>query len=297
MSDNHITCWICDSANVLLERRGNISTPLQPELFQITAADYGITGDIYRCGNCDFLFCPTVGHVLDQYEKMADTTYEDTRSQRALQAKEILKVIRAYKPTGKLLDIGAGSGILVEQALKVSYSASGVEPSIALSRTAQELHLPVVTGTLPQPEFFGRCDIVTLIDVIEHVDAPLALLRDAAACMNNDAICVIVTPDVSSLAARLMGNKWWHYRLAHISYFNQKTLQRLLGRAGLDIVSISRPGWYFPASYLAERCMQYLPAMLRVKIPAVFERITVPLNLFDSLLVVVKKRQVNGDLP
>ncbi len=294
MSDTSITCWICASPHVFLERQGNIAAPLQPQLFQITAADYGITGDIYRCRNCNFLFCPTVGCVLDQYEKMTDTTYEDTRSQRALQAKQILKVIRAYKSKGKLLDIGAGSGILVEQALSLSYSAAGIEPSIALSHTAQLLNLPVLTGTLPKPEFNDRFDVVTLIDVIEHVDAPLALLRDAAACMNNDAICVIVTPDVNSLAARLMGKKWWHYRLAHIGYFNHKTLRRLLSSAGFDIVSTCRPGWYFPANYLAERLMQYLPAVLRVKTPSVLERITVPLNLFDSLLVVAKKRQVDN---
>ena len=293
MSNLSITCWVCDSTHVELKRRGNITAPLQPELFRITAADYGVTGDIYRCRDCGFLFCPTMGSVLDQYEQMTDTTYEDTRSQRALQAKEILKVIRAHKTEGKLLDIGAGSGILVEQALHLSYSAAGIEPSIALSHTAQQLDLPVRTGTLPQPEFHGRFDIVTLVDVIEHVDAPLALLREASACMNSDAICIIVTPDVNSLAARLMGGKWWHYRLAHISYFNQKTLTKLLSRAGFDIVSTCRPGWYFPASYLAERLMQYLPAVLRVKIPSALDRITIPLNLFDSLLVVAKKRQVD----
>ncbi len=293
MSNTAVTCWICGGAHVDLERCGTIRIPLQPEQFRITSADYGTTGDIYRCRDCDFLFCPTIGDVLHQYERMADATYEDTRRQRALQAQKILQTIEAHKSTGSLLDIGAGSGILVEQALKLSYSAIGVEPSIALSRTAQQLNLPVLTGTLPQSEFCGRFDIVTLIDVIEHVDAPLALMREASACMNSDAICVIVTPDVNSLAARLMGSKWWHYRLAHISYFNRKTLKRLLHEAGFDIVDACRPGWYFPASYLAERFMQYFPAVLRVKIPSALDRITIPLNLFDSLLVVAKKRKAD----
>jgi 2-polyprenyl-3-methyl-5-hydroxy-6-metoxy-1,4-benzoquinol methylase len=265
---------------------------LQPELFRITASDYGVTGDIYKCQECGFLFCPTVGRVLGQYVQMSDTCYEETRHQRALQARKILEVIRAFKSGGALLDIGAGSGILVEQALNISYAAIGIEPSIALSCTAQQLGLPVRTGTLPQPDFRARFDIVTLIDVIEHVESPLALILEASAAMKSDAICVIVTPDVSSIVARLMRGKWWHYRAAHIGYFSQMTLGRLLNRAGFDIVTTRRPGWYFPASYLAERVMQYLPAGLRVKLPAVLDRVTVPLNLFDSLLIVARKRQV-----
>jgi 2-polyprenyl-3-methyl-5-hydroxy-6-metoxy-1,4-benzoquinol methylase len=283
-------CWVCNSRKIELERHGRRVDELRPELFRITAADYGVTGDQYRCRDCGFLFCPTVGRVLEQYERMTDPAYEETRRQRGLQAKELLNVIGRYKRNGEFLDVGAGTGILVEQALKLSYAAVGIEPSLSLSHIAQQRELPVVTGTLPQRHFLARFDVVTLIDVIEHVDSPLSLVLDAAAAMKHGAICVIVTPDVSSIAARLMRAKWWHYRLAHISYFERRTLEKLLNRAGLEIVATHRPGWYFPLSYLVQRVMQYLPASLRVGVPAALDRITIPLNLFDSLLVVAKSR-------
>lgn len=297
MSALTIACWLCHSEQVRMKRKGHLAEPLHPEHFRITATDYGITGDIYECSHCGFLFCPTVGNVLSHYERMTDSGYEATRNERALQAKQLLKKISRHKPRGDLLDVGAGSGILVEQALHETYNALGIEPSLALSQTAQNLHLPVRTGILPQPDFRNRFDVVTLIDVIEHVDMPRALLAEAVACMKDDGICAIATPDVASLAARIMQKKWWHYRLAHIGYFDRATLAKLAESVGLEIIALYRPAWYFPADYLGERLLSYLPPWLRIRPPKWLGRLTIPLNLFDSLLVVCRKTATTSHSP
>jgi hypothetical protein len=41
--------------------------------------------------------------------------------------------------------------------------------------------------------------------------------------------------------------------------------------------------------------MQYLPGFLRMKAPRFLDRITVPLNLFDSLLVICRKQAPAGE--
>jgi hypothetical protein len=87
-----------------------------------------------------------------------------------------------------------------------------------------------------------------------------------------------------------MGRRWWHYRLAHVSYFDISTLKQLLAGVGLDVVAINRPGWYFPLNYLLTRLLNYLPGGKKLRVPGFLEKITVPLNLFDSLLFVCEKR-------
>jgi len=282
-------CWLCESTNTHLFRAGNIKGRIEASNFRITDADYGVTADLYRCAACGFLFCPTVEDVTTHYENMEDAQYEATRSERALQARKILQYVQKFRATGALLDVGAGSGILVEQAIGLSFDAIGIEPSAALHDTAKALGLPMIHGILPQTSLQNRFDVVTLIDVIEHVDNPRAVMREIANCMKQDAICVVITPDVNSWAARSMREKWWHYRLAHISYFTSETLQQLMATADLEIVAVHRPGWYFPAGYLAERLMRYLPKGLQVRIPAWLNNITIPLNLFDSLMIVCRK--------
>ena len=139
---------------------------------------------------------------------------------------------------------------------------------------------------LPHPELKGPYEVVTLIDVIEHVPNPVDLMRAIKSVMAPDGICVVVTPDVNSVAARLMGWKWWHFRAAHIGYFNKSTLALALERAGLCVNATMRPSWHLPSSYLAERGFKYLPRPFRPALPSVLDRIIVPINLYDSLLVI-----------
>lgn len=279
-------CWICGATSLLLVKKGNLPEVLHPEAMRISDANYGRTADIYRCERCGFLECPNLDGVLALYERMSDDGYEETRGSRAKQARATLNLVSRYRKTGRLLDVGAGSGILVEEARAFGFDAQGVEPSRPLQATAARRGLPVVHGVLPHPELAGPFDIVTLIDVVEHVPDPAGLIRHMKRVLAPDGICVIVTPDVNSVAARLLGWKWWHFRVAHIGYFNVSTLTAAIESSGLCVTSRTRPTWYFPVRYLAERAMNYLPRPLRLRVPSAMDHVVIPLNLFDSLLVV-----------
>ena len=71
--------------------------------------------------------------------------------------------------------------------------------------------VPVHLGVLPSPAIRGPYDIVSAIDVIEHVDKPLDLLIEIRDLLAADGIGVLVTPDIGSITARLMRRKWWHF--------------------------------------------------------------------------------------
>ena len=288
MSSNRShACWVCGGTQSTRVKVGEVEHISDPSQVQITDADYGRTASIWKCGACGFLQCPDVGDVLSAYEQMDDATYEETRDERALQLRALLKTLRAHCSQGRMLDVGAGTGILVEEALKLGFDAVGVEPSRPLQARAEQRGTPVHLGVLPHEACGGPYDVVTLIDVIEHVPNPVEILEQVSAVLAPDGICAIVTPDVGSVAARLMGWRWWHFRMAHIGYFTVDTLELALGRAGLRTLASSRPGWYFPVGYLVERTHRYLPRALRFRAPSVLDRWVIPLNLRDSLLVIV----------
>ncbi len=283
------TCWVCGSDDLRLAKPSNISVPLGSSSFAITDSNYGRTGEIHRCSNCGFLQCSRQSHVLQLYEDLEDASYEAGRSERSLQAEKLLQFVQEFRRQGRLLDIGAGSGILVEQALKMGYVAEGVEPSRWLQAKAKEHGLVVHLGTFPHSEVAGLFDVVTLVDVLEHVPEPVSLLRQTATILARDGLLLIVTPDVGSVAARLLGWKWWHFRVAHVGYFNRRTLFLALDRAGMKPIVARRPGWYFNLEYLTSRAHRYLPPVLRVNPPNVLKHFVVPLNLRDSLSVVARK--------
>jgi SAM-dependent methyltransferase len=280
---------VCGSSGLALERPSTIRGAIDSNDFAITDNRYGVTDALYRCPSCQFLQCTDLGNVLGFYEDLEDPSYDEGRPQRVIQARRLLEIVKRHKLSGRLVDIGAGTGILVEEAGKTGYLAEGVEPSRWLQRRAVERRLQVHLGTYPHADVHSGFNIVTIVDVIEHIPNPTGLLQEVAKQLAEDGIGLVVTPDVGSLAARLMGARWWHFRIAHIGYFGRKNLLLALDKAGLAPIAIGRPGWYFSLDYLIERVNWYMPRWFQLPVMRFMKGITVPLNLGDSLYVVFKK--------
>ena len=285
-------CWVCGDSNLVLLKPSTLPVQVTSASFRITDADYGSAGAIYGCRSCGFRQCANLTEVLSFYENMDDTSYETTRHARSLQARKLVETLALHKAPAsgrtRLLDVGAGSGILLEAAAARGWRAEGVEPSRWLTQKALARGLVVYQGVLPHPDTPGPYDAVTVIDVIEHVSDPVGLMREVRKLLHPDGVALVVTPDVRSVAARLMRWKWWHYRVAHIGYFDRITLAQCMGAAGLECIAWERPSWFFTAHYLAERVLAYVPRGQRLHPPAILKRITLPLNLFDSILVIVR---------
>lgn len=141
-------CWICGAKQLKIVKHSNVCGVLDSKTFTISDSNYGTTSDIYRCKNCGFLQCTYLKGVISFYEDLQDPSYEILRPARALQAKKILNIIKKYESNGRLLDIGAGSGILVEQAIKFGYNAVGIEPSKWLVNKAKNHNLSVYQGVV-----------------------------------------------------------------------------------------------------------------------------------------------------
>lgn len=281
-----VRCRVCGGVSMNLLRTKCGAEGMSPADVRITDSAYGVTGRLERCADCGFVQCTDAGDVLALYAGMEDVGYEESRAPRALQMRRLLCGLKDLRPGLRLLDVGAASGILVEEARKLGLEAVGIEPSLWLSERARERGLPVHTGVLPHPGVSGPFDIVMLVDIIEHVERPVELLKQARAAVAPDGRVVVVTPDRSSAAAQLLGWRWWHYRKAHIGYFDLSTLDRAMKSAGLLRREWSRPAWYFSVSYLLRRVAVYLPVLRGAADRGILSGAIVPLNLGDSILAV-----------
>ena len=288
---SNFCCWLCNSRCLFLVKKNNSKKVISAASFKITDLDYGITLDIYKCKDCGFMQCPDSGNLVAYYRNMSDPQYEDSSDSRAIQSRNIIKLFNTkLKIKNKtLFDIGAGSGILILEAEKLGVIASGIEPSTSLAKIANNKGADVYCGTLPLMNIKNKYDLITMIDVIEHVNNPIRLLKEASKIMHKKSIGILVTPDRSSFVAKLLGWKWWHYRVAHVGYFNNSNLHLALKSAGLKIVSKTRPTWYFPLDYLFIRAMRYLPKSLRLTPPNFLKNCTIPLNLRDSTCVIFQR--------
>lgn len=288
-------CWVCNGSNFTMFKNGvkNISS----SDFKITDARYGTTMPLYKCTGCGFLQADTEGCTISSfYKNLEDIEYTASGLQRQKQFRSLLKHCSKYINSEKpfVLDIGAGTGLFVNETLKLGWDVQGIEPSVYLSSEAQKTGLPVYTGTFPHHNCTGPYNAVFLTDVIEHIENPLSLLSAIPEYLTDNGIVVIVTPDVSSVMAKILGKKWWHYRIAHIGYFNKKTLNKIMQAAGFSPLCLKRAVWYFSISYMLERIVQYLPVLSEVikqnrHKTAFSGKLFVPVNFFDSYIGIFKK--------
>jgi 2-polyprenyl-3-methyl-5-hydroxy-6-metoxy-1,4-benzoquinol methylase len=256
-------CWVCGGTSRRF-RPSTIRGHVDSTSLKITDSHYGETAALSECRSCGFVFADPVPHpsLLDLYRGVEDQPYQDSSFARRAQMRQLLDLMATFRPRARtLFDIGAGTGLLVAEARDRGLTAQGVEPSRWCVETAAAVNrVELFCGTAQEwADRLSRYDIVTLVDVVEHTVDPLGMIREGAALLSPGGALLIVTPDIGSFAARLMGRWWWHHRVAHVGYFNRASMRRALEEARLTLEADTHATWRFPATYLVERLVQYLP--------------------------------------
>ncbi len=143
------------------------------------------------------------------------------------------------------------------------WDAYGIELSTWAVAEAQRRGLRVWEGTQASlaAQRLPPFDVITMWDVIEHFDDPLAELRQAHALLKPGGMMVIHTMNVDSLTARLMGGRWPWLMSMHIHYFSPKTLAQMAARAGFRPTHQHTEGRYLRLGYLATRLAGVAPRL------------------------------------
>ena len=164
---------------------------------------------------------------------------------------------------GRLLDIGAGSGWLVEHMNQLGWQAEGLDFDDKSVQSARQRGLIFHQGELSQQQFPDACfDAITMSHCIEHFHDPLAWLIEVRRILRPDGILSLVTPNTQSY----LHNKFTQYWFAidpprHLHLFNTSSLRLLLQRAGFDqpniFTSIRDANGYFIGSSAIQESGSY----------------------------------------
>ena len=170
----------------------------------------------------------------DYYKAWGINSSEDVvSSMKRLNFKSYIYKITKYITKGKLLDIGCATGelMLVAQdkgfdVYGVEVSPYGIEKCKQLFDVNKILSKKLEMGDFPK-DFF---DIITLADVIEHIQEPKDFFNTIIHILKPGGILMIVTPDTSSWISKMMGSHWMQYKHEHLYYYNRKNIKRYLNK-------------------------------------------------------------------
>ncbi len=294
----HVACNLCgrEEGKVLFHREGTAEA--SGDFARITTDVYGGYGRIVRCRGCGLVYTdprPDEGGVLAAYEKMEDGDYLAEQESRAINAHLSLHVIKRHIRTGRLLDVGCSTGLLLNAA-RGDFQVAGVEPSLWAAGIARERFgldvksVPLDKAGLPE----GSFDVVSMVDVIEHFSDPLAALTAAARLVRPGGLLYLVTPDIRSFSARLLRGWWWGLRPAHLYYFSRATMTAMLERAGFTVLESRSYGRIFTYGYWLSRLRNY-PRLLHWMAETVIRALGIEdkpvyINTRDSMEICARRK-------
>ena len=237
-----ITCQICSGPLRLLHTGSGLQA--RAEAFSPTNHQPGQYGDLYRCERCGTVAQPSLPHgdaLLELYRQMRDHHYLDEEEGRRATARRLLDEIGRHAPSGSLLDVGCGHGLLLDEARRRGYQVEGLELSEhaaahARGRLRLQVHALTLSDLVADPEP-PRYAVIVLADVLEHLDDPVTAVEHCARLLDPGGVLCLVTPDPGSRTARVAGAGWWGYLPAHTYLLPRRTLRELLERRGLDVAS------------------------------------------------------------
>ncbi len=240
-----MNCKICQGATeVLGQRHGKVAKR---------------TFRLRRCTRCHFAFVedPWLDYaaIYDgaYYEgRGADPTVdyrfelaEPARAIRRYEWSGIVEVIRrlaGLRAETRWLDFGCGNGGLVRYAREAAgCEAIGTEDG-AIAADARKAGIPIIDrGELRALE--GAFDVVTAIDVLEHVVEPLEVLRQIRRMLRLGGVFFYMTGNARPERRRLP--RWQYFKPeVHISLYEPASMREALQRTGFEPRDMGYvPGW------------------------------------------------------
>lgn len=294
-------CEICSSKqfqDIIIGKY--ILNRLKSTNLNVTNKEYSTTIELIKCQKCSLIqpkYLLNSKQLVQLYNNIQDSSYLLTSDIRGKSNYEqIIPIINKYiKNINKrnifLLEIGSGSGGLLNKLAKKDINVIGLEPSKNFCRYAENKYKNIFIHNIGF-EYFNtqkRFDIIIALDIIEHVASPYLFMLKINKLLKKNGILIIGTPNINSLISKLMGKYWWHIRPPHIFYFNNKNLIKLANLSGMKLLQKNYFYWNLSLNYLLDS-LQKLIFKKSLFSFIQLDKILIKINFFDSILYTFRKK-------
>jgi len=235
------------------------STQIRPVFL---AKDYTVSGEVFpieECSACTLRFTQDVPdqESIGPYYKSEDyISHSNTRKglvsrmyqavrTRTMQQKAAIVERYTGKKTGRLLDLGCGTGTFLNTMKSRGWEVAGLEPDADARAMAKQLyHLEIA----PSHEIYqlaeAQFDAVTLWHVLEHVHELHEYMDQLKQLLKPAGVLLIAVPNYTSRDAAIYEQYWAAYDVPrHLYHFSPKAMEVLTARHGLRIRKLL-PMWF-----------------------------------------------------
>jgi 2-polyprenyl-3-methyl-5-hydroxy-6-metoxy-1,4-benzoquinol methylase len=209
--------------------------------------------EVIQCVFCDFSTANFAIENPEEHVKISydnDTYYEkflreivehyDYRKNRMGKERFEYSVARLGLDQSRatILDLGCGAGWFLSYLKERGVKARGLEVNPMAVRFCESRGLDVSDSRLGD-EADGTYDVITMFDVLEHLDDPIEVLATARNKLKPGGFVVGYTPNIHSIAYELMGSKQnTLLPFEHVGFFSPRSFAHLASETGFEVHTV-----------------------------------------------------------
>lgn len=208
------------------------------------------TFTIGSCSSCGLLYtynAPSVDKIAPYYASQDYISHSDTRQGlianlyhkvRGIMLARKANLVSTYHKSGRLLDVGCGTGYFAKFMMGREYDVTGVE----IDDTARNYGIKNFGITAHSTDFIEKnnnqtFDVITLWHVLEHIYELTPYMQRFHAMLNPGGHLVIAVPNHRSLDANEFNDFWAAYDVPrHLWHFDVVSMSKLAAKTQFEII-------------------------------------------------------------
>ncbi|MEI6320573.1 MAG: class I SAM-dependent methyltransferase [Pseudomonadota bacterium] len=268
VSSTSASCPDCNAIETLLI--DNIPDAIE---FCGVAVHEGLEGGgLWKCTECHLRFrepALDAAQLGELYRQVDPSYWSGPASERGDFRSAREAILLHSHPGARILDVGCGDGSFLD-SLGTPYGKFGLEINADALRRASQKGVTALGADLENitaPEM--RFDVITAIDVIEHMKSPGAFVAKLASKLSPGGLLILSTGNADSWIWKLCGARYWYCALPeHIAFISPKWIECVCNRERLELVELS----YFSHAQKSALKMtkQAISASLYIFMPSIY---------------------------
>lgn len=197
-----------------------------------------------------------------------DEKYQNEQSHSPifqLHLSQVLDIIEKHFSATRILEIGCGKGVFLEQLRDAGLDARGIDP-------AYEGDAPYIIKENFEPSLGIQGDAIVMRHVLEHIPQPLAFLEIISQANLGKGLIYIEVPCLEWIVDN---RAWFDIFYEHVNYFRHADFKKIFG-------TILESGHLFGGQYLY--VVADLASLRKPTLPIEYsELVTLPVDFLDSI--------------
>jgi SAM-dependent methyltransferase len=146
-----------------------------------------------------------------------------------------IESLRRYGPSsGRVLDIGCGTGYLMQRLKEMGYDAVGIDAHPEAVKQAKDAGFEVLEGRFEEGMYPDEnFDLIIARSILEHTVEPVTLLSTMKNALKPGGVLAIEVPNAGRIIRR---NTFGGFGFHHVCYWSVPTLRYAMTLQGLDLV-------------------------------------------------------------